>query len=206
MKWYPHSCQSFTSPHELIGILAVAISFAGYVPYLHDMFRGKTKPHIFSWIIWVILEFTSFGIQVKNGAGSGAWVTFFSALVAVIVVIYAFRHRKLNITKIDWVCFFGALFSLVLWLVFHQPLLAAILLSSTDLLAFIPTFRKSWKLPYDETLFEYSMASLKFTVAFFAFNSFTLAAVIYPAYLVIANLTFVVYALIRRKALKVSIH
>jgi hypothetical protein len=185
--------------HQLIGLLSVIVGFAGYIPYLYDMFRGRTKPHIFSWIIWVVLEFTSFGIQIKNGVGAGSWVTFFSALVAVIVVLYAFRYRKLTITKIDWVCLFGACFSLVLWLVFHQPLIASIFLSLTDLFAFIPTFRKTWNKPYDETLFEYAMASVKFMIAFFAFDSFTLSAVIYPAYLILTNGTFVIYALIRRK-------
>jgi len=188
--------------HQLIGLLSVVIGFIGYAPYLYNMFRGKTKPHLFSWFIWVLLEFTAFGIQIKNGVGAGAWVTLFSALIAVVIVIYAFRYRKLTITKIDWICFFGACLSLVIWLAFDQPLLAAIFLTATDLFAFIPTFRKSWSLPHDETLFEYSMASLKFIVAFFAFSSFTLATVIYPTYLIIGNATFVIYTLIRRRIVR----
>lgn len=190
--------------HQSIGIIAIIIGFIGYIPYLYDMFRGKTKPHIFTWTIWVLLEFTSFGIQIKNGAGAGSWVTLFSALVALIVVIYAFKYRNLTISKIDWVCFIGAVISLILWLLFNQPLIAVILLILTDLLAFIPTFRKTWNLPHDETLFEYGMASLKFIVAFFAFSSFSIVTVMYPAYLVIANITFVIFALIRRNAIKNS--
>ena len=82
---------------QTIGIIAIVIGFIGYVPYLYDMFSGKTKPHLFTWIIWVILEFTSFGIQIKNGAGAGSWVTLFSASIAFIVVIYGFKYRKINI-------------------------------------------------------------------------------------------------------------
>ena len=81
---------------------------------------------------------------------------------------------------------------------------AVILLVLTDLLAFIPTFRKTWNLPHDETLFAYGMASLKFIVAFFAFSSFSVVTVMYPAYLIIANITFVIFALIMRKAIKNS--
>jgi hypothetical protein len=187
---------------QLIGIIAIIIGFAGYVPYLRDMFRGKTKPHLFSWIIWAILEFTSFGIQITNGAGAGAWVTFFSASVALLVIAYGFRYRKINIAKTDWICFFGAIISLVIWLVLHSPLLASIFLVLTDAFAFIPTYRKTWKSPHEETLFEYGMSSLKFIVAFFAFNHFTLANVLYPAYLIIANGSFVIFALYRRKITK----
>lgn len=188
--------------HQSVGIIAIIIGFIGYIPYLYDMFRGRTKPHIFTWTIWVLLEFTSFGIQIKNGAGAGSWVTFFSALVALIVVIYAFKYRNLTISKIDWVCFMGAIISLILWLLFNQPLVAVILLVLTDLFAFIPTFRKTWDLPRDETLFEYAMASLKFIVAFFAFSSFSIVMVMYPAYLIVANTTFVIFTIIRRKAKK----
>lgn len=187
---------------QFIGVVAIVIGFIGYVPYLYDMFCGKTKPHIFSWIIWVLLEFISFGIQIKNGAGAGSWVILFSALIALIIVIYAFKYRNLTISKIDWVCFVGACTALVLWLFFHQPLVSVILLILTDLLAFIPTFRKTWDYPYEETLFEYEMASLKFIIAFFAFSSFSITIIIYPAYLIIANTSFVVFALIRRKIIK----
>ena len=56
----------------LIGGISVLIGFIGYVPYLRDTFIGKTKPHVFSWIIWAILEYTAFGIQIKEGAGAGS--------------------------------------------------------------------------------------------------------------------------------------
>ena len=184
--------------HSYIASISILIGFAGYVPYLRDLYLGKTKPHLFSWIIWMVLEYTAFAIQIQNGAGAGAWVTFFSALVATVVVGYAFHYRSRIITGIDWLCLCGALATLALWLLCHAPVLAAILLSITDALAFIPTFRKTWHAPHDETLFEYEMAALKFIVAFFAFNRFTLANTIYPAYLVVANAGFAVYAIYRR--------
>jgi hypothetical protein len=184
--------------HSTIGFVAVAIGFAGYAPYLRDLFVGKTKPHLFSWIVWAILEYTGCAIQLQNGAGAGAWVTFFSAFVATVVVAYAFRYKDTNITKSDFLFFGGALAALALWFFFHQPILSAILLSITDFFAFIPTYRKSWNHPHDETLFEYAMAALKFAVAFCAFTLFTPAAIIYPTYLILANTVFVFFVLWRR--------
>lgn len=187
---------------QIIGVIAVIIGFAGYAPYLLNTFRGQTKPHFFSWLIWAALELISFGIQIKNGAGAGAWVTLFSGFIAFVIAVWALKYRQINITRVDWVCLIGAGISLVLWLGFNNPVLASIFLALTDFFAFIPTYRKSWQFPHEETLFEYGMSSLKWVVAFFAFSHFTLANMIYPAYLALANGAFVVYALIRRRALR----
>jgi uncharacterized protein with PQ loop repeat len=36
---------------EVIGIIAVIFTFVGYIPYIMDTIKGKTKPHIYSWFI-----------------------------------------------------------------------------------------------------------------------------------------------------------
>jgi len=59
-------------------------------------------------------------------------------------------------------------------------------------------------MPHEETLFEYAMASLKFLVVFFAFSQFTLANVLYPAYLIVANMTFVLFSLARRRVVQIQ--
>jgi hypothetical protein len=46
------------------GVIAVILTFAGYIPYLRDVFAGKTKPHIYSWFLW--------GFDVLIGA-LGLW-------------------------------------------------------------------------------------------------------------------------------------
>ena len=32
----------------LLGIIAVILAFAGYIPYFRDLFLGKTKPHAYT--------------------------------------------------------------------------------------------------------------------------------------------------------------
>jgi len=34
-----------------LSIIGIALTFAGYVPYIRDIFKGKTKPHVFSWFV-----------------------------------------------------------------------------------------------------------------------------------------------------------
>ena len=45
---------------EILTILSIALIFVGYIPYIRDIFRGKTHPHVFSWIVWSILNFCLF--------------------------------------------------------------------------------------------------------------------------------------------------
>lgn len=36
----------------ILGLVAVVVGFVGYIPYLRDLFKGTTKPHVFSWGVW----------------------------------------------------------------------------------------------------------------------------------------------------------
>jgi hypothetical protein len=154
--------------HAALGALAVCIGFISYVPYFRDMFAGRTKPHVFSWVVWAVLGGIVAGIQIENGAGAGAWASAASAFLAGSVALYALRYRDTTITTIDWVYFLGACISLILWLVANNPLLAVIFVVLTDGFAFASTFRKSWNAPFDETLSVYYLSALKFFIAIFA--------------------------------------
>ncbi len=36
--------------------------------YIVSIFQGKTKPHIYSWLIWAIINIIACSIQIQNGA------------------------------------------------------------------------------------------------------------------------------------------
>ena len=55
----------------LLGALAIVIGIFAYIPYLRDLWRGKTKPHAFSWIIWGIMTSTGFFASMSRGGGAG---------------------------------------------------------------------------------------------------------------------------------------
>src|SRR3989338_2251804 len=57
------------------GLVGVVLSLAGYFPYLKGILSGKIKPHVFSWLIWVITTGIAFLGQIYGNAGAGAWVT-----------------------------------------------------------------------------------------------------------------------------------
>jgi len=186
---------------ELLGISAVVIGFIGYVPYFRTIFSGKTKPHAFTWLVWGILTAIAFGGQIVGDGGAGAWVTGFTAFISFTVFGLAIVKGKRDFPLVDWLCLGGCTVALALWAITKDPLLAIILITIIDMLAFIPTFRKSYSMPYSEPAFTYALSGLKFLVSFFALQQLSMVTVLYPASLVLTNGAFLVLLLVRRKQL-----
>jgi hypothetical protein len=144
---------------SLIGLLATIIGLIGYIPYFRDIFRGQTKPHVFSWFIWGLLTTIAFIAQFIEDAGPGSWVTGSTAVICLVIAGIALSKGERGITKFDWFCFITALAGIVLWVITDNPLTAVIIVTLVDALAYVPTFRKTYHKPYEETLIEYALGS-----------------------------------------------
>ncbi|MDO8593079.1 MAG: hypothetical protein Q7R92_04935 [bacterium] len=186
---------------SILGVIAVALAIAGDIPYFINIFRKKTKPHIFSWLVWGIEVGVAFFAQLAKGGGAGTWVTGFTALSCLAVAGLALFYGEKKITKIDWASFIGALLGIVFWQLTGDPLLAVILAASVDTLGFVPTFRKAYNKPLEETTTTFSFGAIKFAISLAALESFSLTTALFPATLVLSNSAFVIMVLLRRQAL-----
>ena len=184
---------------ELVGIIAVVLTFVGYIPYIHDTIKEKTKPHIYTWFIWGLVTTIAFGLQLSASAGPGAYTTLAAAIVCFIIFGFGLRQGNKDITRSDTIFFLLSILALALWLFADQPVLSVILVSTIDMLGFIPTVRKSWHKPFEETLISYLMNTFRFCLALYALDHYTLVTVLYPMTWVIANGAFSIYLISRRK-------
>lgn len=179
--------------------IGIILTFVGYAYYFRDIFRGKTKPHAFSWFVWSILTAIACAAQLSEGGGVGASITGLTAAISFVIFLLALRVGEKSFTRSDWVALSSALVALFLWWLTNNPLLSVILITLTDAFAFFPTFRKSYHKPYEETLIEYVLASIKFIFGVLALESFSVTTWLYPASLVCMNGAFVIMLLHRRK-------
>lgn len=189
-----------------LGIAATLMALVAYVPYFRNMLAGRTRPHAFTWLVWASLTAIAFAGQVVEGGGPGAWVTGFTAAVSFVIFGYALwqgRGTQRDIVLVDWLSLAGAALALVLWGVTDNPLTAVLLITVIDALAFVPTFRKSYRRPWEETAVTYSLSGLKFVIAIFALEQLTPTTWLYPASLVLMNGLFVGMLLVRRRQLQV---
>lgn len=184
-----------------LAVISIIMTLAGYFYYFRDIFKGKTKPHAYSWLVWALLTAIAFVGQLSDNGGPGAYVTGVTAGISFLIFFLALKRGEKNITRSDKANLAAALLAIIPWLLTDNPVFSVILITIIDFLGFVPTIRKSWDKPYEETLIHYVFAGLKFVLAIIALDNYSLTTWLYPASLVAANLLFVIMLVIRRKQL-----
>lgn len=186
---------------EILGVVSVVVSLTGYGNYLWSIYKKRTKPHIFSWLVWSILMAIVFLAQLSGKGGAGSWVTGASAAMCLVIALAALKQGEKSITRSDWLAFIGALIAIPLWRFTQNPLTAVIVATAIDGLAYYPTFRKSHAKPYEENYQTYCLDITKWIVSLFALENYSSITLIYPLFLITANFTLVVLILMRRRKL-----
>ncbi len=189
---------------EIIGVIAVILTFVAYVPYYRDILKGKTHPHIYSWSLWALLTILLVALQIKGGAGPATWVTAAAGLLCVGVVLFSLKSGKKNITISDTVVAILSLIAIGFWLIADQPIVSITLVIVADMLAFIPTVRKSYQDPYSETLSLYVTNALRFTLALLAVEHYTYLSTSWIVAWIIGNALLSILLIVRRMQIKRS--
>lgn len=184
---------------EIIGIIAVILTFVGYVPYIRDTLKGKTKPHVYTWLIWGLVSAITFALQMSDNAGPGAFVNLAAASVCILIVILGFKQGDHDLTTSDTIFFVGALLSLGIWLIADQPVISVLLISVIEHLGFIPTIRKSWNKPYSETLITYEINTFRFSLAILAIENYSIITTLSPVMWMFGNGFFAIFLIARRR-------
>lgn len=186
----------------ILGIIAVLLVVVSYGIYFKKIISGKTKPHAFTWFIWGLATGIVFLAQISEQGGAGAWVTGFTSIASFVIFALALLKGDKKFIKLDWIFLGAAMFSLLLWWLTSDPTLSVILLTIVDTIGVLPTLRKSYYKPDEESATFFSLSSIKFIFAIFALESLSLATWLYPATLIITNALVAIVILIRRKQLK----
>ncbi len=190
---------------EIIGGVAVALTFIAYISYYRDILKGKTRPHIYSWSLWGLLTILLVALQIKGGAGPATWVTGAAGLLCIGVVLLSLKNGKRDITTSDTAVAILSLLAIGFWLIVDQPAVSITLVIVADMLAFIPTVRKSYYDPYSETLSLYVTNALRFGLAFLAIEHYTYLAASWIIAWVIGNTLLSILLVVRRKQVKIGV-
>lgn len=161
--------------------LAIVITFMAFIPYIRGILQGRTKPHLFSWLIWGMTTLIVFFAQLDADGGTGAWPIGVSGVITVYIAFLSYVKRgDISITRLDRLFFSAALLSIPCWYFTSNPMWAVILLTTIDLLGFGPTIRKAYDHPYEESLLFIFMFFLRNTFALLALESYSLTTVLFP--------------------------
>ncbi len=184
---------------ELIGIIAASLVIVAYIPYFRDILNGRTKPHPYSWFVWGLNTAIISALQVTHGAGFGSLTTFTAATVSFAICALSLKRGVSDIRLIDTVFLILALIGMVIWLFAKEPVASMILLVTIDILGLLPSMRKAWNKPYEETLFMWSLNGFRHSLSILAIRDYSIITLLNPLVWAIGNLSFSLLLVLRRR-------
>lgn len=182
----------------ILGIASAIVAFVNYLPYLIGVMQNRLHPHAFSWVIFTIITAVIATAQLVEHAGAGAWATGTTSLTTCLIAYYALKNGGYRVTQLDKLSLAGALMAIPAWILTANPLVAVIILTFIELLGFLPTYRKAWRQPHDESILAFSLTLLKYALALGAMQSCTLTTVLFPVTLIILSSLLIIELAVRK--------
>lgn len=170
-----------------IAVIASILAIVGNVPYLRDIFRGRVKPHPYTWLVWTIVSCIVFFGQLARGAGIGALPTAASEIFTVIIFFFSLKYGFKNIRKTDTIFLIVALLGIIPWVMTKDPTVSVVIAVSIDLIAFMPTIRKTWNHPKTETPMLYGMNVLRHILMLFSLEAYNVATTLHSIVMITTN-------------------
>lgn len=187
--------------YEIAALLAVICSIYGHAVYIIDTLRGKTRPHLFTWLVWAIVMGVAAAVAIVSGATASAWVLGFGCFKSAVISGLALRWGEKQITRSDWAMFLSALSIIPIWALTKEPLIAVILATTIDAFGYGPTFRKAWMKPREENLQSFSFGVIEATLSVLSVVPISLVTILYPASILGMNVALVSMLFFRRRIL-----
>jgi len=178
-----------------IWIISIILTIYAYYSYIISILKNETKPHIFSWFIWSISTLVVFLWQL---IWWGWYWTFWSWAISFFVILIfflSFKKWEKTFSKMDIFSLFCAFIALLLWYITNNPLYSVILLVSVDVFWFIPTFLKTYKNPFSESIQIYLITWIIYLLSFLSLNNYSLITIFGPVVIWWVNFIFVFFTL-----------
>jgi len=187
---------------EIIAIIAAILAIAGNVPYVRDVLKGRVKPHAYTWFVWTLVSAIVFFGQLAKGAGVGAIPTAASEIFTLIIFLLSLKYGFKGIKKIDTFFLVLALAGIIPWVLTSDPTVSVIIAVAIDVIAFIPTIRKTWIAPKTETPILYVMNVSRHILALFSMEAYNIATTLHSIAMIITNtiMTIIISLGLRKNA------
>ena len=85
-------------------ILSSTLTAAAALPYIIDIVRGRAKPRIASWSIWLVVQAVGTALSFAAGQLPTACYTLLCAVGCAAVVVLGWRHGSREFGPLDAVC------------------------------------------------------------------------------------------------------
>jgi hypothetical protein len=182
-----------------MGILAGIVGTVAMVPYVVDIFRGKTKPERATWWIWFAINAE---MLVAQWAAGGSWSLIFTGeavIATAFVSILSIRYGYGRLKRRDYASFALAGVGLGLWWFTSEPGFAIGLVIFVDALATMLTVLKIWEAPWTETAIAWVLSGCAALLNALSVGKVDARLLSFPIYVVLMNAIVITIMYYRRK-------
>jgi hypothetical protein len=181
-------------------LMGALLAISGNIPYVVAILKKRIQPHPYTWFIWSLVSGVTFFGQVAKGAGPATIAFAASEIFTIIIFIFSLRYGFKHIPKYDSYFLIAALCGIIPWLILKDPTWSVIIMVTIDVIAFIPTLKKTWKTPKTESPVLYGSNVLRHGFSLLALSSYNIATVLHSVVMIITNTLMTSFIL--RKAKK----
>jgi hypothetical protein len=171
----------------VLGVLAGVTSVANTVPYVRDVFRGSTRPHRGSWLIWAVTAIVVYASQRADGASWSLIMAGAQAVLTAFVFLVAIRRGEGGLSALDASMIALAAAGVAGWMVVEKPLVATTCVIAADLIAAALMVPKTYRDPASETFATFAIASVGGALAAGAVGAVDPSLLLYPLYFCAVN-------------------
>jgi hypothetical protein len=176
---------------DILAVIAAVIAIAGNLPYVRDAFTRRVKPHPYTWLVWTIVSAIVFFGQIAKGAGIGALPAGVAEIFTIIIFLFSLQYGFKYVKKTDKYFLIAALLGIIPWLIYDNPTISIIIAVTIDLIAFVPTIRKTYLHPDTETPILYGSNVLRHVLTLFSLQAYNIATMLHSIAMIITNTTMV---------------
>ncbi len=182
----------------VFGLLGSVFTILCFVPYIITILQGKTKPNRATWWVWGL----NGSVLCLGNLAAGADYTMLPLIGAVAaqlcISILSIKHGEGGWNRFDRRCLIASGISFILWRILNYDLIAIVLPLLIDVIAALPTLKKSYYEPETEDLLTYILYTIGGFFTVLAVGEWSFAVAITPIYVLVIN-AVIVLILTRQK-------
>jgi hypothetical protein len=181
------------------GTLSGLIALSAALPYILAIYRGRVRPHRFTWLIWLLAKSLIFATQYEEAARWSLTLSAVGVVAAGIVFVLSLKRGVGGTSIYDWAALSLSLLSLGAWIATQDALYGLFFAIAADAIGTILTVGKTYRLRGTESTLAWGMAAVASFLSLLAVEAYTIGQTAFPLYAFLGGLSIFAVSLLKLK-------
>lgn len=164
---------------QVAGLVSAILIMANMGWYLLRTIRGEIRPHVFTNLVNGLVTLIVFVGMLSLESGPAAWRTGLMGVLCILVAAATARQGIGYVSRSDVVMLVAALAAIPIWKMTESPDYAIAWILFIEASAVVPSFRKAYELPHEDSPLVWSLSGVSQLLALVALENPTWSVVLY---------------------------